>query len=115
VFDNFAPGEIFFIKFLDEHPDITKLMYADAVSSTVKDALKELMTRVIEHVYKLEVAYFSEEEEFKVLNNFKVEEKIVPKSALARFLRTFSQSFIAEKNKDLSKPLDYFKLVHHLI
>lgn len=50
-------------------------MYADSVSSTVKESLKNLLTRVIDQAYKIEIGYFQEEDEFKVLRNYKIETK----------------------------------------
>jgi len=92
-----------------------KLMYAENVSTTVKESLKDLLTKTIDKVYKIEASYFSKQDEYKILKDYKIETKIVQRACLARFLKTFSQNFIAEKNKDLSKPLDYFKMVIHLI
>jgi len=78
VVDQFAPGAVYFIRFLDENPDITKLMYADNVSNTVKESIKNLLTKVIDIVYKLESSYFAEVDEFKVLVNYKIETRKVP-------------------------------------
>ena len=48
-------------------------MYADSVSNTVKESIKNLLTKVIDIVYKLESSYFAEVDEFKVLVNYKIE------------------------------------------
>lgn len=37
-----------------------RLLYVDGVSSTVKDAAKELLSKAIDDVYQIERSYFTE-------------------------------------------------------
>jgi len=108
-----------------------KLLYGESSAATVKDAVKELVTRAINKAQQIEAPFFDkvrlsfcslhpsnpiqQEEEFKICNaQYKIETKTVRKSALARFVKIFVESFFKGK-RDISKPLEYFNVIIYLL
>jgi len=113
--EHFIPGNIWLLKFVTQYPRFLKLLYGESSASTVKDAVKELITRAINKAQQIEAPFFNQEEEFKICNTqYKIELKTVRKSALARFIKVFVESFFKGK-RDLSKPLEYFNIIIYLL
>jgi len=111
--ETFLPGNIWLLKFLTQNPEFLKLIYEDKISSTVKEAIRDLLVKAISKTFQIESPFFMQEEEFQILNQSKLEIKTVKKSSLARFLKVLIQSFFKGK-KDLSKPIEYFDFMNIL-
>lgn len=102
-----------------------KLMYADGVSMAARDSVKDLLCKCIEKCYSIESEYFTEVEEIKRMEQNvviyehgtppKLNWLLVPKSALYRFLEIFCLNQFEEKLKDLSKPVEYIRLICSMI